>query len=230
MISPDLLARLRATDTPTVCNALELLLGGRRATGFTRFPVVAADPGLPSMVGYARCVKIRAASPPTEPPETVLARRMAYYDYVAGGPAPSLVVIEDTDWPHCVGAFWGELHVAVHKGLGLGGTLTNGLLRDLGQLDPGYQVIAGAVGPSHAFVHVTDLDVPVTVLGLSIAPGDLVHADRHGATIIPETVLDGLAAAIDTVIAKEKIILDVARAPGFTVDVLKEAWGRMLKA
>ncbi|WP_395831472.1 hypothetical protein [Elstera sp.] len=38
-----------------------------------------------------------------------------------------------------------------------------------------------------------------------------------------ETVLDGLASAIDIVIAKEKTILDVARALGFTVDVLKEA-------
>lgn len=229
MIPSDLLTRLQKTDTPTVCNALELLLGGRRSTGFTRFPVVAADPTLPSIVGYARCVKIRAASPPTEPAETVLARRMAYYEYVAAGPAPSLVVIEDTDWPHCIGAFWGELHVAVHKGLGLAGTLTNGLLRDLGQLDPGYQVIAGAVGPSHAFVHVTELDVPVTVLGLQITPGQLVHADRHGATIIPETAIEGLDAALDTVIAKEKIILDVARAPGFNIAVLKEAWLRMLE-
>ena len=114
--------------------------------------------------------------------------RLGYYDYVASGPGPNVVVIEDTDWPQPIGAFWGEVNVAIHKGLGIAGTLTNGSLRDLGELDKGYQVVAGAIGPSHAFVHVEELDCPVTVFGLRIEPGDLVHADRHGAVIIPRSM------------------------------------------
>ncbi|WP_374624025.1 RraA family protein [Devosia sp.] len=224
MIAVETLALLRRTDTPTICNALEHVMGGRTAEGFTKSPVVAADPGLPPIVGYARTARIRASSPAQKPAAEVRALRMAYYEYAVSGPGPNVMVIEDTDWPHCIGGFWGEMQVAQHKGLGVAGTLTNGVLRDLGMLDPGYQVIAGSVGPSHAFVHVTEIDVPVTVFGLNVRPNDLIHADRHGGVLIPAEHVERLPAAIDIVIRKEQPILKAARAPGFTVEKLRAAW------
>lgn len=223
------LDRLRAVDTPTICNALERVTGSRRNTGFTRHPVSCADPALPPIVGYARCVKIRAAEPPSISVDEVRANRMAYYEYVTRGPGPTVTVIEDVDWPNCLGAFWGELQVAVHKGLGVAGTVTSGVLRDLGMLEPGYQVVAGSIGPSHAFVHVVEVDVPVTVLGMEVRPGDLIHADRHGAVNIPADAAAGLPDGIDQAAAREKVIIDAARRPGFNVDRLKEAWAEAEK-
>ena len=223
-ISAETLAVLRRNDTPTVCNALEHVMGGRTAEGFTKSPTVCADPGLPPIVGFARTARIRASSPAQRPAAEVRTLRMAYYEYVASGEGPNVVVIEDTDWPHCIGGFWGEMQVAQHKGLGIAGTLTNGVLRDLGMLDPGYQVVAGSVGPSHAFVHVTDIDLPVIVFGMQVKPNDLVHADRHGAVVIPAQHIEKMADAIDLVLRKEVPILKAARAPGFTVEKLKAAW------
>ena len=223
-LSDALLALLRRTDTPTICNALEHVMGGRTAEGFTKFPVVSADPTLPPVVGFARTARIRASSPAQRPAAEVRALRMQYYEYVSGGPGPTVAVIEDTDWPHAIGGFWGEMQVAQHKGLGVAGTLTNGVLRDLGMLDPGYQVIAGSVGPSHAFVHVTDIDIPVTVFGMRVSPGDLVHADRHGGVVIPADCMARMEAAIDVTIRKEQPILKAARAPGFNPEKLRAAW------
>ena len=223
-LPPGTLAALRDADTPTVCNALEIAMGGRTASGFTRETVVCADPNLPSIVGFARTAKIRAASPAEIAPDELRELRLSYYEYVAGGPDPALVVIEDTDWPRPVGAFWGEVNVAIHKGLGIAGTVTNGSLRDLGMLDEGYQVVAGAIGPSHAFVHVFEMDCPVSVLGMSVKPGDLVHADRHGAVVVPAGHFARIAAAIDTVRRKERPLLDAARKEGFDIDKLRAAW------
>ena len=223
-ITPETLAILRKHDTPTICNALEHVMGGRTAEGFTKTPVVCADVTLPSIVGFARTAKIRASSPAQKPAAEVRALRMQYYEYVSAGDGPNLVVIEDTDWPHCIGGFWGEMQVAQHKGLGVAGTLTNGVLRDLGMLDPGYQVVAGSIGPSHAFVHVTELDVPVTVFGMHVKPGDLIHADRHGGVVIPAAHIEKMSAAIDIVMRTEVPILKAARAPGFTVEKLRAAW------
>lgn len=223
-IDPETLALLRKTDTPTICNALEHVMGGRTAEGFTKSPVVAADPGLPPIVGFARTARIRASSPAQQPATEVRGLRMAYYEYAVSGDGPNVVVIEDTDWPHCIGGFWGEMQVAQHKGLGVAGTLTNGVLRDLGMLDPGYQVIAGSIGPSHAFVHVTEIDVPVTVFGLRVLPDDLIHADRHGAVIIPAEFIERMPAAIDVTMRKEVPILSAARAPGFSIEKLRAAW------
>lgn len=223
-IDPEILALLRRHDTPTICNALEHVMGGRTAEGFTKSPVVCADVSLPPIVGFARTARIRASSPAQKPAAEVRALRMAYYEYAVSGEGPNVVVIEDTDWPHCIGGFWGEMQVAQHKGLGIAGTLTNGVLRDLGMLDPGYQVIAGSVGPSHAFVHVTDIDIPVTVFGMQVKPNDLIHADRHGGVVIPAAFIEKMPAAIDMTVRKEQPILKAARSPDFTVEKLRAAW------
>ena len=223
-LSDAVLARLRAVDTPTIFNALERVTGSRRSTGFTRQPVVCNNPALPAIVGYARCAKIRAASPPTLSVDEIRNNRIAYYEYVVSGPGPTVSVVEDTDWPNCLGAFWGDLQVAVHRGLGVAGALTSGLVRDLGALDPNFQVIGGAVGPSHAFVHVIEIDVPVTILGLEIRPSDLIHADRHGAINIPPEAAADLPDGIDRAAAREKVIVDAARTPGFNIEKLKQAW------
>ena len=49
-----LIKTLQTVDTPTVCNALELLLPKRRGYGFTTSQLVCTRPELPPMVGYAR--------------------------------------------------------------------------------------------------------------------------------------------------------------------------------
>ena len=69
-----------------------------------------------------------------------------------------------------IGAFWGVVNVSLHKGLKLNGTLTNGLLRDLGDIDKDYMVLASAIGPSHAYVHVVEFNTEVNLLGLKIKP------------------------------------------------------------
>ncbi len=223
-LGTDLLAALQAVDTPTICNALELAAGARSISGFTLRPVACADPALPPVVGFARTARIRASAPSSQTSAEMREFRLRYYDYMATGPTPSVVVIEDEDEVP-VGAFWGEVNVAIHKGLGLAGTLTNGLVRDIGALDPDYQVVAGAVGPSHAFVHVTAIDCPVMVLGLAIRPGDLVHVDRHGAAVIPANLVERMPAAIDRVARREAPILAAARSPGFDMAALKAVWG-----
>jgi regulator of RNase E activity RraA len=224
-LDPETLAALRAVDTPTICNAIEIVMGSRTALGFTRSPVIASNPSLPPIVGFARTASLLCSEPASDPPETVRSRRLDYYAYVAGGPRPTIVVIEDADGHPGLGAFWGEVNVAIHKGLGIAGCLTNGSMRDLGAIDPSFPILAGSVSPSHAFVHVTGFDEPVTVFGLRVHPGDLVHADRHGAVVIDPAFLPDLPRAIDTVARKEAPILKAARSPGFDVETLLRAWG-----
>ena len=44
------------------------------------------------------------------------ARRMEYFRSMAAGSTPTAAVIEDVDYPNCITGWWGEVHVAVHKG------------------------------------------------------------------------------------------------------------------
>ena len=101
----------------------------------------------------------------------------------------NLCVIEDMDWPNIIGSFWGEVNVSIHKGLGLAGTLTNGILRDLDEIDKNYMVLASCIGQSHAYVHVVEFESSVNIHGLNVNDGDIIHADQHGAVIIPNQAL-----------------------------------------
>lgn len=215
---------MRRIDTPTVCNAIEVVHGKRGFQQFTRQTMLAADPTLPAICGYARTARIAARMPSQDPPEIVRERRMNYYRYMAAGNGPSIAVIEDVDYPDCVGAYWGEINSTIHAGLGMSGALTNGVMRDLGDIAKGFQIIASSIGPSHGFVHIVDIDQKVTVSGLEIAPGDLVHADRHGAVVIPADVVDKLESAVDRLLASEAVILGPAREPSFDIEKFEIAW------
>jgi len=226
----DLLDLLKTVDTPTVCNAIEVAEGRRGFNRFTRGTMLSSDPDGGAMVGYARTAKISALAPPTEPPDVIKARRMDYYRYMSEGPRPAITVVEDVDYPNAIGAYWGEINTTVHKGLGLSGALTNGVMRDLGDLPDGFPVVAGSVGPSHGYVHVKEIGTPVKIFGLDIHPGELVHADRHGALVIPEAVLPDLAAAIRKLLETEQIVLGPAREPGFDFEKFEAAWAAFEKA
>ena len=99
-------------------------------------------------------------------------------------------------------------------------------MRDLDVLDDGFPVLAGSIGVSHGFVHVVEIGTPVDVMGLKVVQDDLIHADRHGALVIPCEVISDLKRAIETVISTEAIVLGPAREPGFDIEKLEEVWAK----
>ena len=148
-LSREALAALAAFDTPTICNALELVVPATQGSGYTQRPLVCGFPDQAPIVGYARTATHRA--PGRRRPRRAAelrALRAAYYRYVEAGPRPSIVVIEDLDGADAgYGAFWGEVQSAIHRGLGAVGLVTNGSVRDLAQWAPGFQFLAGRSRP-----------------------------------------------------------------------------------
>jgi regulator of RNase E activity RraA len=225
-LTAELIADLQAFDTPTVCNALEVLAPRRRGYGFTTEPLVCTRPALKPMVGLARTATIRAAHPSDLAGVDARALSDAYYAYVDAGPKPSVIVIQDIDEQKGYGSFWGEVNSAIHSGFGAVGLVTDGGVRDLPDIAPGFQMLAGRVIPSHAYVHVVDFARPVTVSGMRVRDGDLIHADQHGAVVIPHEQAAGVRAAAEKIIRQEKVIIEAARRPGLTFEKLKAAQGR----
>lgn len=217
-----LFAHLKQFDTPTIANALEIAQGKRSTTGFTRQTYIAAFPKLPSIVGFARTAAIRSSTP--FDPAVRRKNQVAYYESLEQGEQPTIAVIQDIDEQAGLGAFWGEVNTHVHWGLGCVGALTNGSMRDLDAMQPQFQCLAATLSPSHAWVQVVEVGKPVEVFGMAVAPNDIVHADRHGAIVIPRDALEKMPAAIDLMARKEKVILDASRKAGFNVAALKEAF------
>src|ERR1700744_6549784 len=77
-----LLEALGRYDTPTICNAMEVVAPERRLIGYTTKPLVCPFPDLPSMVGYARTVTIRSVLKSQLPADEQSRRRIEYYEYM----------------------------------------------------------------------------------------------------------------------------------------------------
>lgn len=215
----EILDRLAGFDTPTICNALEVLDPAARGRGVTARGFVgnATHGGTPwrgprAICGPAVTARIRAATPSGRTAEETARIKSAFYRRVAAAPG-CVVVVQDFDEPPR-GAFWGEVHTALHRRLGALGAVTNGVVRDLDDLDPDFLLLGGAVAPSHHHVHWVDHGAGAEVQGLRVPEGALIHADRHGAALIPEGALPRLEDAVAETRARERPLLDWARAEG----------------
>ncbi|HQR12167.1 MAG TPA: RraA family protein [Casimicrobiaceae bacterium] len=226
-LSLDDLDALTTFDTPTICNALERLSPDTQGRGYTRQSFVCGFPHLKPIIGYARTATIRSAGPGDAPIAAQHALRDDYYRSIDRGPKPSVVVIQDIDENPGTGAFWGEVQSAIHVGLGARGLISNGAVRDLDQWAPGFQFLAGRITASHAYARPVGIGGEVEVFGLRVRPGDLIHADRHGAVIVPPTLVRALPEAAREVARRESRILTVARGPGCTAEKLIDVFAHL---
>jgi len=184
------------------------------------------------IVGYAKTATMRArvASNLTAAQYDDVRRR--YFEYLENGGRPKISIIQDVDERPGYGAFWGEVMTRVHKGLGCLGVVTNGSVRDVDVLAPDFQVLAGLIAPSHAFVHACEWGCEVNIHGMTVHDGDLIHADRHGAVTVPPQAVKKLPPAFDLLQRREKLVIDAADCPDVSAASLAEAWrqGAAIKA
>lgn len=225
-----LIDRLKFFDTPTVCNAVEVAQGKRGFKGFTRRTMHWSGSSTDRIVGFARTAKIASASGPLEGKDILRSRRMEYFRSMAFGPRPGIAVIEDVDGDAAIGAWWGELHAKIHGAVfKLEGAICNGLMRDLGDLPETFPILAGSLGPSHGFVHVREIGTPVTIFGMLVHEGDLIHADIHGSVNIPAEVLPDLSNALDHLIKVEGLLLEPLKKGSLDFDQFEQLWAKFEK-
>ncbi len=213
---------LRSIDTPTVCNLVEMVAPHRRGFGYTVKHLHCPFPDLPPIVGFAKTAKIKSKD--AVQGEAYMGKRMGYLDYIAAKPQPGISVIEDIDGEFIgYGAFWGEVQTNVHRGLGLLGVVTNGSIRDIPMVAKGFQMLAGSLSPSHAYVHLEDFGTPVNIHGMAVDSGDLIHADQHGAVVVPVDKIDEMMKANVGLTDREARIIEAANDPTDTLAKIKAA-------
>jgi len=182
---------LAAFATPTIANALEIL-GEDPAVGFTDATLRPLSAEGAIFAGRAATATLVTATPAAAGEPRVATED--YWRYVASRPGPTVVVVQDLD-PEPAGAMWGEVQARVHRAIGAVGIVTNGAVRDLNELTRlGFPTLGSRACVSHAHARFREVDVPVVVGGITVRPGDFVHADRHGLQLVPSSVdLDELA-------------------------------------
>lgn len=213
------LDELRCIPTPALANGIELFDVRPRTAGFMLPEIRCVFEDLEPIIGYAATAVTTAASPHgrrVSPPD--------YWEHVLGIPEPRIAVFHDLDDP-VVGAQWGEVMANIHRALGCVGAITDGGVRDLAEVhDLGFRFFARHVTVSHAYVHLVDYGLPVTVGGLEVSPGDLLVADRHGVVRIPLEVARDVPRAVQLVEEWERAVIEASGSQDWTFERMKQAY------
>lgn len=231
MLTKEQLEELRQFDTPTVWNALEGYKLRPNTTGFSYPGLLLRTPQDKPMVGYAVTAKVSGNTPPTAEQKDMM---FAFFEDVRNSDAPSAAVVEDID-ERPIGSFWGEVQATTFKALGAVGTLTHGGVRDLNEVGPlGFYFFSTDIMVARAESHLVDHNCAVHICGMEVNPGDLIHADCHGAVTIPAEVAPTLADACRRVANAELFVLEPCRnaiqsGEKPTVDQLRQWRGEMAK-
>lgn len=212
---------LRRLDSCMVSNAIETFDLRLRNTGFTDASIRCVFEDAPPMVGYAATARLRSGEPP------IAGRRFRdrtdWWNSILQIPAPRVVVLEDMDHPPGVGAFVGDAHAAILMALGCVGYVTNGAVRELPRIRKlGLHLFAGSVAVSHAYAHIFDLGSTVTVGGLQVRPGDLLHGDRHGLLTVPIEIAAEIPSVVSRLRQAEQTVIDFCHSDKFSVDKLRQ--------
>jgi regulator of RNase E activity RraA len=213
-------------DTPTICNTIELFDVRPRDQGYTDGRLRACFPEMPPMVGYASTATMRCATPRREGDVYgSLDQQVARFAELPGTP---IVVFQDLDDPPMAATF-GEIMCTTYQAFGAAGIITSGAARDLDQVRRiGFPALSNGVICSHGYSHIVDLHGAVRVGGLTIHPGDLIHADAHGATTVPLEIASEIPEAAAEFAAAEAVVLEYLKRGNPQVTGFGEARGEMM--
>lgn len=222
LISEDALAQLRRLDTPTVSNAIESFGVRPRSIGHTDSRIKCLFPELGIAMGYA----VTFTTSEYGPAETRgHVERIQLLEAVERAPKPCIVVQQDIGAKQLSACFWGEIQANLFIRLGAEGVISDGTVRDLEAVkEAGLKVWAGGVTASRGDLRVVSVNVSVSVGGMCVNPGDLIHADSNGAVVIPDEISAEIPEVGRKVIEKEKGMLDFIRSPEFSLDKLKKQY------
>jgi len=236
MLSHSELLELKRWNTPTIYNGWEQITkedSGNNCFNHEETKDFMAQMG--PMIGYAVTVVIEPSNPAH--PKNYPSAWDEYREYIASITGPKIVVVQDLDKPKVLGSFWGEVNANIHKALGCVGTITDGSIRDLDEMqNAGFKALAKRLSVGHAYSTPVKWNCAVEVFGTVVKPGQLIHADKHGFLAIPKKDEKGLLDAARFMDSNEcNTLIDAARkSHGKSMDQimkeLDEATDRFKKA
>lgn len=218
-LTSEQLEALRQIDSPTVSNAIERLRVRPRLEGFAGWELRCAFPELGTLMGYAVTCTADSTTESRKDERGLL----RLWEAVEKAPKPAVIVIKDVGPERPRSCHMGEVMATTAMALGAVGCISDGGLRDVAEVRAlGFHYFCPGFVVSHGNPVILDVNVPATVGGLAVRPGDLVHGDANGVLVIPDSVADRVADEARRVRDDERTVLEFVRRPGLTVEKLRE--------
>jgi 4-hydroxy-4-methyl-2-oxoglutarate aldolase len=202
-------------DTAALSNALDSLQLRAHNAGHsdgTLMRLIGRSP----MVGTAVTARMVARHPGED--GIPVSRLHALID---DGDGRVIVVVEDCDDPPGAGAFLGEVNGSLLAALRIAGVVTNGRVRDIAELGQfEYPVYAQGLCVARSYMRLIEVGTVVSVAGMTIHPGDILHGDEHGVLQIPPAAFPEIVEKAEIIREDEQNIVGWSRSDEFTVEGL----------
>jgi 4-hydroxy-4-methyl-2-oxoglutarate aldolase len=219
-IPQSVLYQLAEFDSCTIADAIETFSVRLRNEGFNDPTIRCFFPSFPPMVGFARTFKVKTSDPPMDP-NFYLDRTT--WSRLDESPFPKVVVIEDVDAKPGRGALVGKTHASILEAFGCKGVITNGAIRGVKQFEKlRMPAFASSLSVSHAYGHVIESGIPVSIAGVRINPGDLIHGDANGIVNIPLELAERIPEVAQKLRIREQDIALFCLSSEFSADALQE--------
>lgn len=193
-LSAEQFEELRAIDSPTIANAIEYFEVRPRVSGYCGSNVRCLTPDAGFMLGYAVTCRGDSTTESKDRREHASLYR-AIYELQ---PLPAVVVIGDDGDPSRIhlSCHAGEMMATTMKRVGAVGLVTNGGLRDIREINAlgGFHYYGRGLVVAHGRPSIYDVGAIVNIDGMEVRPGDLLHGDENGITVIPAEIADRVAA------------------------------------
>jgi 4-hydroxy-4-methyl-2-oxoglutarate aldolase len=229
----DLLAELRTIDTPTITNAVATYPGHPLCLGlydpwtegwYTDSSIRCVFPELGPLVGYAVTCVYGLPDPGAPDRFTFL----DVVDALDATPKPTVLVIEQR-WPPELTAragLAGEIMTTQMQQVGCVGLITNGPSRDVDAIRRlGFQLLLNGVSAGHGPMAVHEVNGPVSVGGMDVTPGELVHMDENGAVKFPADRIEDVLSNAKQMLEHEAVQLSRLRTATTAAEVRAAAGG-----
>jgi 4-hydroxy-4-methyl-2-oxoglutarate aldolase len=183
---------LRRIDSPTIANAIETFNVRAAVSGYVGYDIRCIFPDLPPSIGYAVTCMVDSTTPGRQGIGFDI-----LYKMLADAPKPTIVVMQDVGADRLHSCHAGEGMSMRMKRLGAVGILTDGGLRDAREVKQlgGFQYFCAGLVVSHGNPICVSVGDEVTISGMRVQPGDLLHGDWNGVVHIPTDLAPNVAEA-----------------------------------
>ena len=206
----EMLAELRKYDTPSITNVVATYPGNPLCLGlynpwtenwYTDTTIKCMFPELGAMAGYAVTCVYGLPDPNFS--------ELSFMDVVDAldvSKKPTILALQQKFPPEIankVGLAGGNMTAAM-KSVGCLGLISNGPSRDIDEIRPmEFQNLLGGISPGHGAMAVQAVNVPVSIAGMDVAPGEIIHMDENGACKFPGDQLNAVLTNVEALIAQE---------------------------
>jgi regulator of RNase E activity RraA len=211
MTEQEIMERLKEFDTPSITNVVATYPDNPLCLGlyepwfqnwYTDQTIKCIYPELGRLAGYAVTVVYGIPDPGF--------RRLSMADLVAaiGKSKKPVIIALKQDFPEevkgKVGLCGGNM-TTTFKQAGAIGVVTDGPSRDVDEIRPmKFQYMMTGVTAGHGNMAIKAVNVPVSIAGMDVAPGEIIHMDENGACKFPAERMAEVLKNVEQLVKNEE--------------------------